>query len=355
MMVFIVRGVFIVLSSWKIVIDKSIYFDVLLVFYLVVSWVNVREYSVLLLWFEALFYFLFYISLKSVLSRIKKKELVTILNNSAILGTCVFALAFFIPLALFLSSGNVTTFGYKEFVCPVFFEYFSFFNSPINELYPQRSIMRNTFGEIFAFYLFAITVSRHSGIKTAVIFLVSLFFVFFSFSRRALIDSGVIVFSKLRGKYRIPLILFCLLVLMVGLGSSLRDTYRIVIDFDAIGESPRIEMYGQSIRDIQDNLFLGHGYAAKINTGGKDKYVHNFILNNLYMNGIIGGITSFLITGWCFYYWGRGLIKRSTFNYSTVLIIPLIGLMVGGTMESIFTVTGWLAIAVFQRQISSAI
>ena len=73
--------------------------------------------------------------------------------------------------------------------------------------------------------------------------------------------------------------------------------------------------------------------------------MHNFVLAGAMMMGTLG----LIVTLWIFLHVVKELVlgMRATTGFQTplFLIIPILGMMVGSTVEGIFTMTSWVALA----------
>lgn len=95
---------------------------------------------------------------------------------------------------------------------------------------------------------------------------------------------------------------------------------------------------------------FGQGLGAQVSStqGGEElKYIHNFLISSYYMMGILGflaALSLFVLIG--VHYVG-GLLNKSGLLYSQLLLIPLMGLLVGSSIEGIMSPVSWTAIAVY--------
>jgi len=110
--------------------------------------------------------------------------------------------------------------------------------------------------------------------------------------------------------------------------------------------SGRTTQFQLVIDSLSDAVFLGKGYGAKLllPSLGEEVYIHNFILSNFYMLGIIGLILSLLVFIRLLYQYIKAVISPTP-DYNLLLLVPLMGILVGGTTEGMFTITAWIILA----------
>jgi hypothetical protein len=80
--------------------------------------------------------------------------------------------------------------------------------------------------------------------------------------------------------------------------------------------------------------------------------VHNFIFSSFYTLGIFG----LFISCYIFFAIFKNYIKfyiLHRYNLGVFLIIPILGLLVGSTVEGVFTIPEWICLAIFNTKICS--
>ena len=110
-------------------------------------------------------------------------------------------------------------------------------------------------------------------------------------------------------------------------------------------DQARTEQYTEAIQAILDKPLLGHGYGARLST---ENYVHNFVLAGTMMMGLLGLLITAAILFYVVKSCALGLKARGGIQLPVILIIPILGMLVGSTVEGIFTITSWVAIALHE-------
>lgn len=104
------------------------------------------------------------------------------------------------------------------------------------------------------------------------------------------------------------------------------------------------------VENLSWTNLLGHGLGAQVpSTQGSEgyKYIHNFLISSFYMMGILGFLAALSLFVPIGVYYVGGLLNNSGLLYPQLLLIPLMGLLVGSSIEGIMSPVSWTAIAVY--------
>lgn len=292
-------------------------------------------------------YFVLYLLLKNFLVSINFTHVENATFHGVVGGTLIF---FVISALLLFQSGQFLSALGNLSHASLTFKIYAHLNEFLGgmENFTTRNLMRSVVGESFAFYgLFLISkIAKYRSLPLLLLYLLEILFVIVSFSRRSLIAVGVSSFfiffvtsKSIFTKAVIAPIIFMSLGVIVFLITS--DSR--IFDFSNLGGT-RGDMYVLAIDGFLDRPVLGNGYGVKIID---DNYVHNFILSSAFSLGISGLIVSFLIIGYLIVKYLHAIVQRTGSIYTFFLIIPIIGSMVGSTLEGMFTVTSWIILALW--------
>ena len=291
---------------------------------------------------KSFIYLMAYLAFKMVLIEIPERRLEQLTGIGLILGTISFGLVMLYSLYSTGSLGVLFgSFSYWTVTVQVFNSIDSVFGQSRDE-FASVHVMRNSVGEAFAFYVIAALVyGFRSKLMRLGVAGVNVIFALSMFSRRALLAVCFGVFGALATEVRgvkralaIAAMAAGVLGYMVTSEASSRLT-----DFS---DHARAEQYQEAVQLFGESPYFGHGYGAKLSTGN---YVHNFVLAGAMMMGTLG----LIVTLWIFLHVVKELVlgMRATPGFQTplFLIIPILGMMVGSTVEGIFTMTSWVALA----------
>jgi len=323
------------------------FFDVIIAVYIafcLLSFPFSRDDSSLFALIKTIVYFLFYLGLKFSLTKFGRDQVVNLTNYGIFTGIFLFSsLIIYVLFSKDLFSTVFSNVSYYNTTMKLYSGALSLFGEDVPV--KSRDFMRNALGECFAFYFVFVAFAGFRN-KLARYFFASLgfFYSFFMFSRRAFLSVVVSVFYMIFKRMSMAkLILLCLatigVIFFVGLG-GMQIGGRL---FD-YSDPSRIAQYGEVFDLISERIFFGYGYGAKISD---EKYVHNFILASFYMMGIVGFLLSFFIYFILMFEYLSGLILKNISFIHVVLIIPIMGLSVGSTVEGIFTPVGWIILAIY--------
>lgn len=299
---------------------------------------------------KSLTYFFVYILLKQLMIGIGYQSLINATTKGIFIGTSLY---FILILYATSISGGISSIvndlSYYGFTLKIY-QAISANVLSMDEL-QSADIMRNSIGEVFSFYFIFIFINNESRNKVIrynkIIFLwVNLILVLLTFSRRAFFSIATTFFISTSSSKKI----FHKSLNIIAFVSVLY-----VFAFVFSGESRvtnferdnRLSQYSHVLGEISNKVFLGHGYGAKVTHENKKKYVHNFVLASWYMMGIAGlliGLTIFLYTVKQYI---TPIFKNKKNNYSYLLIIPILGMSIGGTVEGMFTLTSWIIYAFY--------
>lgn len=349
-------AVIMVTICFKVIFNLKIkavfsYFDLLILAYLFLalfSFIYTDESSQAYFAFsKSVLYFFSFITLKMLLASSSNEEVEKALLSGVILGTSLFmALSVYVLVKKNLFLGVINNFSYYELTYKVFSEFHSLLGS--NDVIKSADIMRNTIGEVFAFYFIVIFVTNMQS-RWAKIFYVflNLILVISMFSRRAFLAIITIVSTEFfRGQ---NIIVLLGLVSVVGVGLVLIPS----AEFLQIGgrltdfsDASRISQYIYAVELFNQQPLLGVGYGYKLEG---EKYIHNFILASSVMMGISGFVISLVLYIYVVSKFVGGLVNRcSKTSYSFLLIIPIIGMSIGSTVEGLFTPASWIIFAIYE-------
>lgn len=292
-------------------------------------------------------YFILYLSLKNFLAN---QELSGLINSSimgVIAGTVFFSLS--VIYVLIIKGIPITSlqgFSYQVVTVQIFRAIAEQLGN--QNIESSADVMRSALGEVFALYVIImiifIGVRQHTlGLLMTIL---NMLFLFSMSSRRALIAVAITIFGLfLRKGMRVRNIAALGAGLIVIAGMILSYQYFVGDSrLFELSDTSRMQQYEHVVSLIADKPILGYGYGAK--TKG-DVYVHNFILASFFMNGVLGLVVSLGIYLFLCFEYMRWVIRRSDNVFSALLIIPVIGLTIGSTVEGMLTITGWIAVALY--------
>lgn len=291
--------------------------------------------------FKSVIYFVSYLGLKMALAGLTGEQIKLFTRRGLVIGTILFSAITVLALQRTHSLGLLSQgLSYNSVTARIFSAIDTAFGQG-RESFTSANVMRNAVGESFAFYaLLGITLGFRSRLLTAASIGFSILFTLGMFSRRAVLAIGLGVFgiATQRGvaSRRVAAIGGLFAVVLFAMGSS-GDTR--LTDFS---DAARTSQYSEALIRFAASPFLGEGYGAKLEA---DQYVHNFVLAGMMMMGIFGLLATLAVFVAVLVDFLQSLLRPATSWTSTLLIIPLLGMAVGSTVEGILTLTGWVAIA----------
>lgn len=320
--------------------------DVVILFYLVICLVTLyysEQGGAVFAAVKSWIYFCSYICLKLLLARFSFENVIKYTLNGIVLGLISFAS---ILLYLIILKGiTIHGFSYWGGTFVLMEEFINLF--PNNEDVVGRDVKRNSLGEVFVFFtiFIAVVASGLGRINRVVLILNSMLLVLFTFSRRALFS---IVFTQLIFPTKALYINFVKVLMVIAIcllyfGNA--DTRYVDLT-----DQYRSQQYQEVFDKISNHPFSGYGYGEKDNYG---KYVHNFVLSSFYMGGVFALIVSVLLFGYLVSLLFHSFYSKEKYISSYLLIIPVMGMLVGSTVEGLFTLIGWLSIAMFELEKNS--
>lgn len=329
----------------KVIKSSFNIFDLLIFIYLVWCAISLGVTFAdgsLIVYIKTLFYFFMYLSLKNIITLIDEDRLYVVVSWSVMFG-CLLYLAFILYLYAASDVSIVTSkFNYWNFTYQLFSQSDYLFSNA--EDFSSSHLMRNAVGEVFAFYFVCLVVACKRHMICLWGRFLAFLFAALMFSRRAVfLILTMTVFSKTKTSKN-KVIYSVLLVFVFSVFSmsdlNLENNSNRLMNLES---EERILMYAKSLSDINDAILFGYGYGKKLD----DKYyIHNMVLSSFYMTGVLGGLLSLLIIFM--------LVRRVYFDLifnkddkGFILAIPIMGAMVGSTVEGMFTVTGWVALALY--------
>ena len=213
-------------------------------------------------------------------------------------------------------------------------------------VFHRSELRRNAMAEIFAFTcLVPLVFSEYIKPSKLDFFAsgLSFFALLATFSRRGLITVVLVVLIVLTLRDGKKLVTAAVGVV---LGVILYITFTVLESQNRFvfgGELSRINQYKEAYSGFMDNIVFGLGYAAKVDNSSPfgGVYTHNYWIGNAYMLGVIGLALSLAITVVIIKSLVVPFQKRREL-YCLLLVIPLIGMAVGATVEGIYTPIGWI-------------
>lgn len=304
--------------------------------------VNYKDGAILILG-KTLFYFAGYFSLKVQLNGMAAPAITDLLRKGCWAGLTLYLALMLYAMVVFDVSLEFSQYSYNNFALKIFKPMVSVVSG--QEDLESRDIMRNTLGEIFALYgVILLLTAKSARLKGLWGVFVATSLVLLTFSRRAFIQVAITCLLVVAGRREpfmrilIAVVLFSTVTIFVllfepALGVDVRVLQLI--------DQSRIEQFLAVLAPINDSLFIGQGYGAQF--GGK--YVHNFLLASFYMLGLAGGLIAVAIVAALAFDYLSSIRRASHHGY--LLIFPILGLMVGSTVEGLFTPAAWVALALF--------
>jgi len=321
--------------------------DLLLFVYLLsafASIVYVSGDSQLFVLAKSVVYFLCYLGLKLLLWRFSVDQII----RSTVIGM-VIGCGLFVSLVVVsvlqqgvdeVMSGGIS---YWTLTVNIYGGMASYLGS--TKEFSSASIMRSVVGEAFAFYFVFLLINRLRKKYLNVIFLMlNAVLALGTFSRRAMVAMGasMLLVWKKSGKVWGRLLGVFVIASLVG--------FVVFINEDGVGRladlsvDVRASQYVEALHEIEKRPISGYGYGTKLKDEG---YIHNFILASWYMVGLPGLVISLLVFGGLIKQYMLAVAGQAQSLLAFLLIIPMIGLTIGSTVEGLFTPVGWVILALF--------
>ena len=269
-----------------------------------------------------------------------RERVLRTLGQGAVIGLVLIVAA---TLYSYFSQGlNHVDFDYWRVTMKVFsqlaIEYFGY------EEFGSPDLQRNSLAEAFVLYgIVFLSIINHKTLRFGGL-AASLAMVVFLQSRRALFAFVVSIAFHLvrhcRTRFQYTLLTIVLLVSVIAAASIVEVSASRLTSLDL---GARSVQYIEAIVNTYHNGPWGEGFASKID---EDMYVHNLPLSGLYMNGVVGGTFATLILLWLAIRYVKAIGSREI--AAAFLIIPITGALVGSTVEGIFTLNAWLALAIYR-------
>lgn len=306
--------------------------------------------SALLPMLKTSLYFLLYLLLKTFFRLHDKEDVYDSTFHGVILGTSVFV---FISVYTLVTGGLIASvFDNASYSKTTIHVYRS-----INEIFggladfATDDMKRSAIGEVFSFYALylILRISRAKSLYILPFYLVNIVNVVLSFSRRSLltlvISSFFVVLKESKhasSKLILSLLVtISLFILVAFFGGESR-----LVDLSDTGNI-RGSMISAALLGFNDSIFVGNGYGVKI---FDDFYVHNIIFSSAFALGSFGFIVSILIVSLLVAGYIKGVVKNDQSRYSYMLLIPILGALVGSTLEGLFTIVSWIIIALWASE-----
>lgn len=325
------------------VVGNSPYFSLPLLAYISIAGISLAittQETGFVAWVKTLFYSLMFFAILSARGRVGEEKFRGGVVFGAAIGLTMFV--FVLVYANFKAgAGGGITLSYYGLTIGLFKPVFEFFLS--KEDFSSRDLMRSAMTEVFVLYAFLFWFYSKGKVNVILVLFCVLLSLGF-FSRRGLVMLVIAGFlwwvsgllsGKISGSKAIGISIFSFILAAVFV-ATFSETR--LVDLEVSSRASQFEVAAQS---INENIFMGVGYAAKV--GGL--YVHNMLIATWYMLGVAGLVPIILMTVF--------MLHRAAVSvrYSPVPIvamffcIPLVGGMVGSTTEGLYTPAAWLAMA----------
>jgi len=294
--------------------------------------------------FKTIVYFVAYVAMKILMDELRPEILETAIRRGVLTGTVLFGVIVAICLGM---TGKynllLQKMNYSQTTIAIFSSIDSVLGSDRSDSFEGKNVMRNAVAEAFTFYFLATLVFQFKNllIRNALLG-VNLLFAVCMFSRRAFIG---IVLGALGGTlfnqrgYRQGLAAIVIIGCITICSFAFQEQNRLADSSDG----GRFEQVSEAIELFTDSPILGSGYAAKLE---RETYVHNFVFASAAMLGIPGLLLGLYIYTTTVFQYLLGIAKSQSYGSSILLVIPILGMTVGATVEGIFTITGWLVFAI---------
>ena len=290
-------------------------------------------------------YFICYFLFKQLYYSFKECDKQFALISGSIIGIIAFSILLFktmLTYNIYYNTDNLMFVIYKN----IFIE-----NNLSNDFH-GRQIMKSVVGEVFALYALILYALINEKTKKS-IFLIPSIFVVLMESLRSYISLLSIMVKQNTNK-KILTVIFALMALIIFKSAIMSTIETGIFGFseEGIYGNERLKQIRYVINNLDFNqLILGQGFASKID----DRfYVHNFIFSSFYTLGLLG----LLISCYIFFIILKKYIKLYMLhrynNFGLFLIIPILGLLVGSTVEGVFTIPEWICLAIFNTKICSS-
>lgn len=332
------------LGIFKIFDGKFVYskVDIFIFIYLFVIIFNIFLHNIYEKNFEAsktFFYVICYILLKQLYSSYKEDEKKLILY----LGSCLGLISFFFLFVIIIYKNNV----YSNLDTIIFFFYKAIFeNYNLADDFEGNLMMRSVVGEAFALYTLILFSLKKPGSKNY-LFILSFLFVILMQSLRSYLSVFTIIYKqKLLNSI---FIIFIFFIFILFFSSTVTTTFTSGVfgnsDIGLLGNTRLLQMQYVLGEMSYKDLFIGHGFASKIN----NMYIHNFIFSSLYTLGIIGFFVSFGLVYSLLSSYSKFLFFKES-NLEILLIIPILSLLVGSTVEGMFTIPSFIVLVIINTK-----
>jgi hypothetical protein len=265
------------------------------------------------------FYTACYFAMRAL--NVSMQELTRGLLIGLALFTVLFAYAFF---SSGLRLADLATFNFQRITVRAGATFSQLGTVAAPDDFTGRDLLRSTISEVFALSFLVFLQARRFGLL-AQAFLFALLFQ----SRRSILAIGsFLLLSDVRWLFKFVAMVLVGLILFVVANTGIVDR------FTSLASSQRVDMYTVAVEGLSNRALVGFGYGAKVG----DYYVHNFVIASLYMMGIAGLILSLAVVG--------TMVWEALRQRSQLVVIPILGLAVGSTIEGMMTLTAWTCLAV---------
>ena len=294
--------------------------------------------------FKTIVYFVSYMAMKILMQELPGAILEMSIKRGVLVGTILFGTVVIVCLGI---TGKYSVLfqrmNYTSSTIAIFSSMDSVLGSDRSDTFAGKNVMRNAVAEAFTFYFLCALIFQFKNILLRNIVLgVNLFYVVCMFSRRAFL--GIIIgvlggtIFNARG-VRQGLATIVIIGCVTLCSFAFQEQNRLV---DA-SDGGRFAQFSEALEIFSASPILGSGYAAKLE---RETYVHNFVFASAAMLGIPGLLLALYVYTTTVLQYLIGIARSQSYESSILLVIPILGMSVGATVEGIFTITGWLVFAV---------
>ncbi len=336
-------------TTFRFVVPMN-YFDFFVLLYFIVALLSLiaSPTAGIMPLFKTAVYIAVYFGLKMTLAEFTSERTKRLAKWGVVGGTVCFCI---VSATCLLLTGKISVlwggFAYHRFTHALFSSLNTVLGGQQLQDFDGKDIMRNAVAEVFAFYVLGILAFQvRSRLVASVAIIANLFLALNMFSRRAFVSVIVGIFggSVLRTEGLLKALVVIGIIGAVTAVVLVNQTNSRALKYGYESTQSRLQQYEEALDRFIASPVIGSGYGAKIE-GGK-KFVHNFILASAMMMGSPGLLLSCMIFITILASYLRGLVRSDGYDTYMLLVIPCIGLTVGGTVLGMMTVTSWVIIAI---------
>ena len=296
---------------------------------------------------KTIMYFFLYLLLKNFIMMNKASNIEICTYHGIVCGIVLF---FIIPVYSLYIDGTLFKIFDKITYHHLTFRIYSSINNLLggNDKFLSKDMMRSALGEVFAFYTIFLMIffMKNKELFSIKYIPFAIIGVIICFSRRSLLStaiSSIIIPLREGDKIITKALLFIFLMFLLYILVFVFAFETRLVDLSDTNNIRKL-MIISAMNGISEYPIFGHGYGIKI---FNDYYVHNFVFSSGYSLGIFGLFISICIFTLVMYYYIKGMISKTNNGYSYLLIIPVLGMLVGSTLEGMYTITSWIIFALY--------